>query len=382
MSSTHRRLTSLLLCLLPAAGLGRPAAAMSESHLRAALAGYLGASALHGAATSCLVVDLSDGQILYSARADQPRIPASNDKLVVSATALELFGPSFTYATTVWSEADPDEAGTVHGNLVIQGYADPVATGGVYAELVRQVKLRGVKTVLGDVVGTGPVLLEDHDGGQRGARRLYEALGAAGITVRGRARSASCAEAPVLLARHATLSLAQYLRAMNKESVNADAQRLLGSLLACFGNPAAPDPRFVLSYWGRQGQPVEGLRLADGSGLSRDDRLSAALLVALLRRAATTPALYQALSRSLPVAGKDGTLADRMQGTAATGKVRAKTGTLTGVSCLSGYAEAAGNPRLAFSILMNGFSCSVETARHLQDEMAVEMARYAQDKWG
>jgi D-alanyl-D-alanine carboxypeptidase/D-alanyl-D-alanine-endopeptidase (penicillin-binding protein 4) len=104
--------------------------------------------------------------------------------------------------------------------------------------------------------------------------------------------------------------------------------------------------------------------------------------VAVLRRCAGTPAEYQALSRSLPTAGVDGTLADRMQGTAAEGKVRAKTGTLTGVSCLSGYVEAGGNPRLAFSVLMNDLTCSEDTARHLQDEMAAQMASYAEDKSG
>jgi D-alanyl-D-alanine carboxypeptidase/D-alanyl-D-alanine-endopeptidase (penicillin-binding protein 4) len=383
MSSTFRRLRLILvlLCALVAVGLGRPAAAMSESHLRAALADYLDDSALDNAATSCLVMDLSDGHEIYSARADRPRIPASNAKLLVSATALELFSPAFTYSTTVWSEADPDD-GTVQGDLVIQGYADPIATEGIYAELARQVKLKGVRTVAGDLVGTGPVLLEDHDAGLRAAQRLHDALAAAGITVRGRVRCASCAMAPVLLARHTTLSLAEYLREINKESVNSEAERLIGSLLACFGDPAAPDPRFVLTYWARLGQSGEGLRLADGSGLSREDRLSAALLVGVLRRCAATPAEYQALSRSLPVAGEDGTLADRMQGTAAEGKVRAKTGTLPGVSCLSGYVEGAGNPRLAFSVLMNDLTCPVSAARDLQDEMAAEMARYVQDKWG
>jgi D-alanyl-D-alanine carboxypeptidase/D-alanyl-D-alanine-endopeptidase (penicillin-binding protein 4) len=120
------------------------------------------------------------------------------------------------------------------------------------------------------------------------------------------------------------------------------------------------------------------MRLVDGSGFSHENRLSAALLVAVLRRCASTPAEYQALSHSFPIAGEDGTLSARMQGTAAEGKVRAKTGTLTGVSCLSGYVEAGGNPRLAFSVLMNDLSCSEEVARHVQDEMAAEMASYAE----
>jgi D-alanyl-D-alanine carboxypeptidase len=62
--------------------------------------------------------------------------------------------------------------------------------------------------------------------------------------------------------------------------------------------------------------------------------------------------------------------------------VSAKTGTLPRVSCLSGYVEGAGQPRLAFSLLMNDFSCSVDTARRLQDETAVLLARYTRERWG
>jgi D-alanyl-D-alanine carboxypeptidase/D-alanyl-D-alanine-endopeptidase (penicillin-binding protein 4) len=354
---------------------------MSEEHLRTALAGYLQHPALQGASTSCLVVDLGEGRTILSARADRARIPASQVKLLISATAVELFGASFAYTTTVWSEADPEE-GALRGDVYLQGYADPVATEGVYPELVRQMRLRGVRSVEGEVVGTGPVLVEERDGGQRAAQRLRAALTAAGVAVRGRARCASCFAAPVLLARHTTLSLQEYLREMNKESVNFQAERLLRSLLACFDSPADPDPRFVLSYWARQGESVNGLRLVDGSGYSRDNRLSAALLVAALRRCAEAAPEYRALSASFPVAGEDGTLSDRMRGTAAAGRVRAKTGTLPSVSCLSGYVEGDGQPRLAFSILMNGFSCPVGTVRRAQDEMAIEMAQYVREKWG
>lgn len=388
MRSTYRHpprrlspaLPPLLLLLLFSAA-WRPALALTEDGLRNALGGYMAHSALRGASVSCLVQDLSDGHDLYSLRADKPRIPASNVKLLVSATAVELFGPGFTYATTVWSEGDPEE-GAVRGDLYLFGYADPIATEGVYAELVSQLKAKGVRTVEGDLVGTAPVLVADGDTGLHAARRLNEALGAAGIRVRGTVRCASVASAPVRLARHTTLSLQEYLREINKESRNALAERLLASLLACFHSPAAPDPRFVLSYWAQQGQPVEGLRLVDGSGYSRDNRLSAGLLVAALRRCAADPQAYTTLSASLPVAGEDGTLAERMRGTVADGRVRAKTGTLPRVSCLSGYVEGHGKPRLAFSILMNDFSCAVGTARRLQDEMAVVMAKYVRDRWG
>lgn len=382
MRCTHRcPLLLFVLCVLGAAPAGRAVAAMSEEQLRATLAGALAQPALQGASTSCLVVALEENRTLFSVRSNRARIPASQVKLLVSATAIELFGASFVYAATVWSEAEPEE-GVLRGDIYLQGYADPTATEGIYGELARQMRLRGVRVVEGDLVGVGPVLLKERDRGQRAAQRLAEALRAAGVQTRGGTRCASCFAAPVLLARHTTVALQDYLREMNKESVNSRAERLLGSLLACFHNPADPDPRFVLAYWARQGQTVEGLRLVDGSGYSRDNRLSAALLVAALQRCAQTESEYRVLSRSLPVAGADGTLSDRMRGTAAESRVRAKTGTLPGVSCLSGYVESQGRPRLAFSILMNGFSCPLGAARRAQDQMAIALAQYVKEKWG
>jgi D-alanyl-D-alanine carboxypeptidase/D-alanyl-D-alanine-endopeptidase (penicillin-binding protein 4) len=84
-------------------------------------------------------------------------------------------------------------------------------------------------------------------------------------------------------------------------------------------------------------------------------------------------AAERAFKRSLPKAGKQGTLAGRMRGTAAEGRCRAKTGTISGVSALSGYCRSKG-PAMAFSILMNGVDTT--RARQLQDRIAALIARY------
>jgi len=111
----------------------------------------------------------------------------------------------------------------------------------------------------------------------------------------------------------------------------------------------------------------------DGSGLTdnnrSDPRSVVRLLVAMLDHRAG-----KAFYDSLPRAGKEGTLDERMEGTAAAGRCRAKTGTITGVSALSGYCNS-GRGRVAFSLLMNGVS-SYDAARRIQDEMTIEIARY------
>ena len=105
------------------------------------------------------------------------------------------------------------------------------------------------------------------------------------------------------------------------------------------------------------GMPPRQLAQADGSGLSRYNLVAPAFLVALLERESRSPHA-QVFAASLPVAGRDGTLASRMRGTPAEGNLRAKTGTLSGVRALSGYFTTAAGEPMVFSILMNHHTLS------------------------
>lgn len=111
----------------------------------------------------------------------------------------------------------------------------------------------------------------------------------------------------------------------------------------------------------------------DGSGLTISNRSTALDLVRILSRIRSR-SYSKAFSGSLPVAGRSGTLAGRMLGSAAEGRCRAKTGTLTGVSALSGYCVTRAGRRYAFSILMNGVY-DTGAARAAQDRIAALIAR-------
>lgn len=110
--------------------------------------------------------------------------------------------------------------------------------------------------------------------------------------------------------------------------------------------------------------------IADGSGVSLYNYLSPRLLLMLLRHAYRTPSIYEALYPALPIAGVDGTLSKRMQGTAAQGNVHAKTGTVTGVSCLSGYCNHPSGHLLCFSIMNQGIPKAI-VGRSFQDKVCV-----------
>jgi D-alanyl-D-alanine carboxypeptidase/D-alanyl-D-alanine-endopeptidase (penicillin-binding protein 4) len=116
--------------------------------------------------------------------------------------------------------------------------------------------------------------------------------------------------------------------------------------------------------------------LADGSGVSRYNLVTARQIVALLRYMTTRDDLFPTYLAALPIAGVDGTLEGRMRGTAAEGRAGAKTGTLNGVTALSGYVPSADGERLAFSLMMEFYTGSSAPRRAVQDSIVAALARF------
>jgi D-alanyl-D-alanine carboxypeptidase/D-alanyl-D-alanine-endopeptidase (penicillin-binding protein 4) len=162
-------------------------------------------------------------------------------------------------------------------------------------------------------------------------------------------------------------------RLTDRPSDNLFAETLNKDLGARFGSggTTAAGAAVVLRTLGRYG--VHPRRIVDGSGLSSADRTSPRQVGRFLTALRST-AVRSAFDQSLAVAGRNGTLAGRMNGTAAAGRCRAKTGTLPGVSSLSGYCTSRRGHTIAFSILMNGVD--VGRAHIRQDVMAIALARY------
>ncbi|MDO9408767.1 D-alanyl-D-alanine carboxypeptidase/D-alanyl-D-alanine-endopeptidase [Patulibacter sp.] len=122
-------------------------------------------------------------------------------------------------------------------------------------------------------------------------------------------------------------------------------------------------------------RPLAGTtpRIVDGSGLTRRNRVSPATVVRLLRAYDADPAIGPVLRAALPQAGRTGTLAGRMRGTAAVGRCAAKTGTINGVSGLAGYCTTRKGREVAFAILQNGGN--VFSARSFQDRFVARLAQ-------
>ena len=116
----------------------------------------------------------------------------------------------------------------------------------------------------------------------------------------------------------------------------------------------------------------------DGSGLCRYDYISPAHLVTILRRMYFHP--YGEIWRNcLPIAGVDGTIGYRLKGTVAQGKITAKTGTISNVRCLSGYATTKDGETLVFSTMFNNFLCSVQVVMDVQDQICMLLTSFSRD---
>ena len=369
---------ALLACLALSLVPGPAAADQAASQLRREMAGLLAHSALRGARVGAYVVSLPEGEVLYSLNPRLAFVPASTMKLVVSATALRLLGADFVYDTSVWGLATPVGGGVMPGDLVVTGTADPTARASLYDDLARRLKAQGLTRVKGNIVGVGVVAAgERQDGGLSAARALHAALGRKGISVTGQAVAGQMIPSAHLLSRQPSTTLRAYLRTVNLQSDNDRAELLLRSLTSIFGRPGDASHGFVRELWQEANVDVSGLELVEGSGLSHQDKLTPRFLAEMLVAMVAEERQLQALVESLPVAGAQGTLADRMRDTVAAGRVYAKTGTLLKASGLAGYVRVRGQTRLAFALMMNDYSCSVTKVRNIQDLAAIAMTRYA-----
>ena len=177
-----------------------------------------------------------------------------------------------------------------------------------------------------------------------------------------------------VLAEHTSVPLSDEIRLTNKNSENLHAELLL--LLAAHEKAGASDYedalKFASDFFRAAGIADGDVVLSDGSGLSRKDLVTPRAVVQLLRYAAAQP--WGELYRStLPVAGEDGTLSDRMKNTPAAARIFAKTGTIGHGNALSGYATTLRGERLLFSILGNNNNLHAQDANKVIDAICVAM---------
>jgi len=173
-------------------------------------------------------------------------------------------------------------------------------------------------------------------------------------TIRAQHEPDAAGSARTVLAEHVSIPLADSVKLVNKISQNLHTEVLLRAAARQDGRWSDPEdlPKFARQFYDKVGIAPDDVLQTDGSGLSRHDLVTPRAFVALLgyaQKQAWFPAFYA----SLPVAGVDGTLNERMKNSGIAGRIHAKTGSVTHVRTLSGFAETPGGRRLIFSILSN-----------------------------
>jgi D-alanyl-D-alanine carboxypeptidase/D-alanyl-D-alanine-endopeptidase (penicillin-binding protein 4) len=214
---------------------------------------------------------------------------------------------------------------------------------------------------------------------------LEEVLEAHGIKVSGHPQRALDAKKKIsylkakFLAQYVSPPLSEIVRLMNKQSDNFYAEQLFRTVAKeASGEGSWKRGIEAMRTWmGSVGIAPDRVTIADGSGLSRMDLVSPLQIVTLLRGMYQRKNLFDVLYTSLPIMGRDGTLAKRLKDTRAEGNVHAKTGFLTGVRSISGYLTTRDNELLAFSIIGNNLTTPVSLANNLQDLVLLRLVNFS-----
>lgn len=446
----------------------------SPGDLQAALVELRARPELAGGRIGVCVVDAAHDRRLLGSDDDRGFATASNMKLVSAAVALTTLGSGYRAPTELWLRGRVTD-GTLHGELVLRGHGDPSfgKQPGDFASLVAALQAKGVRRLVGRVVGDDRWLGTEHlglgwqwdyldedyaapfgglccagnvvdvrvrpgDGGpivevvpdvlasprvqvRQGAAGSQtqlvanRALGSETIVVSGTIAAdakpvviavpvpdpatfaASMLRAqivaagieveprpdvtpegePVLLATVQSAALAELVKPLLGDSDNLYAEQVVRSAarIATGDGSTAATARHVAEMLGQFGVATNGLVIADGSGLSRRNLVQPRQLVGVLAAMWRSPQ-RDVFVQALPLAGRSGTLRSRFADGPASGRVRAKTGFLARVVCLSGYVprpDPAAAP-LLFSVMLNDFTCSDDAAKAAVDAFVQRLA--------
>jgi D-alanyl-D-alanine carboxypeptidase/D-alanyl-D-alanine-endopeptidase (penicillin-binding protein 4) len=374
-----------------------------------------------GSASGLLVVDAESEQVLCASAPGRSQPLASNMKLFTTATALSKLGPEHRISTKVFRDGRVDSQGILHGSLYLQGGGDPaLGTPSFYSSylgglgtnlfsLTPQIKAAGIESITGRLYADdtifdrrrgvadsgyatssyiGPLSGLAFNSGFRGstsasgfssdparlaASKLVGSLRKAGV---GLPPQIALRPTPPNAERVGLIRSPSLDRIVNLTDVYSDnffAETLIKLLGAEFGGAGttAAGAGVVESFARSLGS---GVQATDGSGLTRSNRASPRQIVELLLGMQADPAGEEFI-QDLALAGQEGTVASRMEGTAAYGRCRTKTGTISGVSNLSGYCFNRSGRVMAFSVLMAGVG-NLSLAHLDQDRIAGAVAGY------
>lgn len=334
-----------------------------------------------------MVYDLTADSCLYRHNERQTMRPASTQKLVTAITAIDRLGGAYQFRTSLFYTGQIADR-TLTGDLICVGGMDPAFTHDDMRAFVERIRSLGIDTIRGciladnsfkdeDLLGEGwcwdddnptlsPLLFNKK---ANFVEQLADALRRDGLCLLSQPTTKQRGERNLICTRTHTID--QILTRMMKDSDNLYAESMFYQVGASTGaHPAKASHarQSIQQLIQKVGLLPADYKIADGSGLSLYNYVTPELHVRLLRYAWRNKNVLEHLLPSLPIAGVDGTLRNRMKGTAAAGNVRAKTGTVTAVSALAGYCTAENGHELCFAIMNQGV-LRIADGRDFQDKV-------------
>ena len=345
-------------------------------------------SLLETSMVGIIVYDLTADSVLYKVNERQAMRPASTMKLVTAITALDRLGGSYQFRTQLYYTGTIENH-TLNGDLYCVGGFDPAFNNDDMRAFVESIQRMGVDTIRGRIVADksmkdadllGEGWCWDDDNPKLSPlsygrdiefleRFVHELIDCDVVLDVRMTESRLPDDAFPICTRFHTMD--QILQRMMKKSDNFYAEAMFYQLGAATGHrpsTAKNSAQVVKQLIQKVGNGKNPYRVADGSGLSLYNYVTPELEMRLLRYAYRNSNIYQHLLPSLPIAGVDGTLNTRMKGTFAEENVKAKTGTVTGVSALAGYCTSANGHLLCFSIINQGIMKS-DSGRNFQNKV-------------
>lgn len=361
---------------------------------------------------AAIVIDLADGSTIASYNEDLPLIPASIMKCVTVASLIRTTGIDYRYATRLFARGEIAR-GELHGDLIIAGSGDPSlnsttapASPDFIRECVSAAEDRGIKHITGRIIAdesifTGPptppswmdadlphaygtgchgINFRNNASGSRSVAnpaavlqsQLKEALKQAGIEVDGEAVSAG---GETLLLTHESATIDEIMRSCMMRSDNLYAEALLRTYAVENGEEGSTRKAAEMErkYWQRKHLPMRGIEIVDGSGLSRDNRLTARFLAEVLKDMSDNVDYVS----FFPLAGQDGTLRNFLKDSPLDSYIALKTGSMKGIQCYAGYKlDDYYAPTHVVVVMVNNMPQSRGAARSAVADMLLSIFGY------
>ncbi|MCX6163666.1 MAG: D-alanyl-D-alanine carboxypeptidase/D-alanyl-D-alanine-endopeptidase [Ignavibacteriae bacterium] len=359
---------------------------------------------------SIQIASASKYDLLYAYKPEAKMIPASITKVITATTAFYMLGANYEFKTIIFTDDNNINDGVINGNLYIKGYGDPDLSSYDIVQVAKTIIGKNIKSITGNIVYDDTYLDNEHYGlanyynsdtkiaywpyvcalsldknknsnnpAYSVAKLLSDELTSQNVKLEGIIVSGvtpTVSKEITFVSR----SMIDVLTNMNKISDNQSAITVFKVIGANYKSPPGTlksGSAAVIDFLTSIGVTRSNFEILEGSGLTRYNFVTSDLYIQLLKYMFDDAKNFDSFYATLPVGGVDGTLKDRMVGTEAEKNIHAKTGTINGVSTLTGYAISRDNEPIIFYIAMNGFGTNFKPYRKKQDDICELICKFS-----